>query len=285
LSSVVDPVNVGAAKRASELSSAVGERLLLMHMTSAEDRARARQIAENLNKSFFAHGDAVSRKRARELQLKVAPDDANLERLLWEAYLGIEGYMQLRTPFDALQHYLRDPAGAVALRPSPPLAIPPNTPPQVAQQVWQAAVQQAMQSLMNAAVEVDYSFVNALVESTRVASEFRTKGKFTAARNAKGEIQLSGTDTETGWKRAGVLEQTQVPAAAAAGHPPAPPAVGGQPPAAAAAGHPPAPPVVGGPPPAPPVVGNQAGAQARPANQAAAQPRAAGRRRPKGPSS
>jgi hypothetical protein len=43
LFSVVDPLNVGGAKRASELSSSIGERLLLTHM---KDRVKARQIAE-----------------------------------------------------------------------------------------------------------------------------------------------------------------------------------------------------------------------------------------------
>ena len=52
LFSVVDPVHVGAAKRASELSSSVGERLLLMHMATSEEKPKAKQIAENLNKSF-----------------------------------------------------------------------------------------------------------------------------------------------------------------------------------------------------------------------------------------
>jgi len=202
LFSVVDPVNVGAAKRASELSSSVGERLLLMHMRNSEDKARARQIAENLNKSFFAHGDAVSRTRAKDLQLKIADEDAEMEKLMWEAYLGLESYMELRQPFNALQHYLGDPQGAAALQPHAPLVIPPNAPPQLAQQVWQAAAQQAMQNLANAAVEVEYSLVNAVLESTRVASEYRTTGKLTAFRNVNGEIQLSGTDTESGWKRA-----------------------------------------------------------------------------------
>jgi len=116
--SVVDPVHVGAAKRASELSSSVGERLLLMHMTELEDAPRAKQIAENLNKSFFAHGDAVSRKSAKDLQLKIADDNPALERLIWQAYLGLESYLQLRQPFVALQHYLADPAGAAAVQPA-----------------------------------------------------------------------------------------------------------------------------------------------------------------------
>jgi hypothetical protein len=205
LFAVVDPVHVGAAKRASELSSSVGERLLLMHMTGSEDKTRARQIAENLNKSFFAHGDAVSRSRAKELQLKIADEDTRLEKLVWEAYLGLESYMELRTPFNPLQQYLRDPNGSAAVRPPAPVVLPPNTPPQLAQQIWQTAAQQAMQGLANAAVEVGYSLVNAVLESTRVASEFRTSGTLTASRNINGEIQLSGTDKDSGWKPVGGL--------------------------------------------------------------------------------
>jgi hypothetical protein len=210
LFSVVDPVHIGAAKRASELSSAVGERLLLTHMSSAEDKSRARQIAENLNKSFFAHADAVSRKRAKELELKVADHDTDLAKLLWNAYLGLESYMEFRTPFHALQHYLADPDGAAALRPEAPLAIPPNTPPQVAQAIWNGVANQAVQNMAGRnAVEVGYSLVNAVIESARVASEYRTKGKLIAFRNVNGEVQLSATDTESGWKPV-PLETTKV---------------------------------------------------------------------------
>lgn len=86
---VVDPLNVGASKRASKLSTDIGERLLSMHV-NGEDRTKSRQIAENLNKSFFAHGDAVSKRRARELQLPIAQDDKKLEGLMWEAYCSLE---------------------------------------------------------------------------------------------------------------------------------------------------------------------------------------------------
>lgn len=204
LFSVVDPLNLGAAKRASELSSSVGERLLLMHMTGSEDKPRAKQIAENLNKSFFAHGDAVSRTRAKELQLKIAAEDIELEKLIWEAYTAIESYMELRKPFNPLQHYLSDPNGLAALRPPAPLVVPSNAPEQVLQRVWQAAAEQALQGrAKNSAVEVEYSLVNAILESTRIASEYRSKGKLSAFRNIKGEIQLAAIDTESAWKRMG----------------------------------------------------------------------------------
>lgn len=199
LFSVVDPVSVGAAKRASELSSSVGERLLRIHMVGSEEEARAKQIAENLNKTFFAHGDAVSRTRAKELQLKIV-EDAHLEKLIWEAYLGLEGYMQLREPFNHLQYYLADAAGAASVQPCAPVVLPPNAPPQLAQQVWQAVAQQAMQAATGSAVTVRYSVVNAVLESVRVAAEFRTTGELQAFRHVAGQIQLSVVDTKSSWK-------------------------------------------------------------------------------------
>ena len=198
LFSAVDPVNVGAAKRASELSNDVGARLLQMHMTTPEDQQKAVLIAERLNKSFFAHGDAVSRTRARDLQLKIATNDCQLESLIWRAYEGIESYMELRKPFEPLEHFLKN-GGATALQPTAPIVLPPNAPPQLVQNVWNQVAQQAVESLQNPAVEVPYARINALIESTRVASENRAVGTLTAARVAGGEIHLTGTDRETGW--------------------------------------------------------------------------------------
>lgn len=111
LFSEVDPISIGGSKRASELSTSVGERLLKMHLTNDNGENSARKIAENLNKSFFAHGDAVSRVRARDLNLKIADDDPKLENLMWEAYLGIEDYLKLNDPFDLLRHFISDPKG------------------------------------------------------------------------------------------------------------------------------------------------------------------------------
>jgi hypothetical protein len=131
--------------------------------------------------------------------LKVTENDPELEKLIWEAYLGIESYMQFRKPFVPLQHFL-DNGGAAAVAPTAPLALPPGTPPGLVQQLWNQVAQNALQGLAQPAIEVSYALVLAVIESTRVASEFRQAGKLTAARVAGGEIQLSGVDTETGWK-------------------------------------------------------------------------------------
>lgn len=198
LLSVVDAVHVGGAKRASELSTDVGERLLKMHM-APDEQARARDIAQGLNKSFFAHGDAVSRTRARDLQLKVADNDQELERLIWNAYLGIESHMEFRSPFVPLEHFI-DTAGDDALTPAAPLVLPPNAPEQVVQQVWTQVANRAVQRLAeDPPVEVSYELVPAIIESRRRASAFRTRGSMTAVRMTSGEIHLNMTQTQARW--------------------------------------------------------------------------------------
>lgn len=198
--SAVDPLSVGAAKRASELATTVGERLLRMHLSDPGSKDTARQIAESLNKSFFAHGDAVSRKRARELNLQIAPDDPALEKLIWDAYLAIESYMELRKPFDALQHYMAHPDAQAALQPKGALNLPSNVPPQVLDQIWNSAIQQSMANLNTVPLSVDFLLIHALVESPRVASEFSTSGKISATRIVGGDIQISVLAKEGGWR-------------------------------------------------------------------------------------
>jgi len=195
---VVDPVNVGAAKRASKLSTDIGERLLSMHLNG--DKARSRQIAENLNKSFFAHGDAVSKRRARELQLAIAPDDKELERLIWTAYCALETAMILREPFNPLHDFLKDPTAQSSLVPLAPLMMPANTDPAILQQVWQAAASQAIARAGLAAHKVPFSLFIAVCESVRCASEVRTEGDMWASVLPAGDIKVNVIERVNGWK-------------------------------------------------------------------------------------
>jgi hypothetical protein len=203
LFAAVDPVNIGAAKRASELATDIGERLLQMHMKGDEDRARARTIAESLNKKFFAHGDAVSRSRARDLGLKIGESDADLEKLIWDAYVGLEAYMDLRMPFNALHHFLAN-GGAGALAPTAPLVMPPNTPAQLLQQLWTQAANNSLQAMAQPGIQVDYTIVNAVIESPRLATEHRTDGALSATRVAGGDVQMSAVEKTARWQRVAI---------------------------------------------------------------------------------
>jgi hypothetical protein len=214
LFSTVDPLVVGAAKRASELAVDVGERLLSTHLSDAQ---RAKQIAVNLNKSFFAHGDAVSRQRAIKLGLQVSKkSEPALETLIWQAYQGIEDYMELRKPLNHLHMFLADPAGAASLAAPAPLNLPPNTPPQVMQQILQAVANQAIQMLQGHGVEVAFSVPVALVESSRAASEFRTDGRISASRQQGGEVRLSVIETGARWSSVPMPAITAAPDAGVA---------------------------------------------------------------------
>lgn len=195
----VDPLVIGAARRASDLSTSVGERLLRMHITKPEDHSKPAQIARDLNKSFFAHGDAVSRSRAKELGLNIAAPNPELERMMWAAYEGIEAAMELRKQFDPLAHFMADATAARSLDPPPPAAIPPDSPPQIAEQLWNVIATQVVQRTAGAGARVEFRLLNALIESSRCASEFRTTGYVSAVRLPDGVIKCVSTGTAAGW--------------------------------------------------------------------------------------
>jgi hypothetical protein len=195
----LDPLVVGAAQRASDLASEVGARMLQLHM---KDERRCEQIAQNLNKSFFAHGDAVSRTRALGLELRVAETNVPLERLMWKAYLGLEELMSLRDAFDPAALVLADPAVAAQLEQPAPLQMPPNTPAPVMNQLITQVAQAAAQKALNgSAAEVKFTIVRAVIESVRASSEFRQSGGLSAHRQADGNIRVSTSVRESGWHR------------------------------------------------------------------------------------
>jgi len=200
LFSAVDPVNIGTAKRASELSSWVGERLLRLHMTDPDDKSKAKEIAENLNKSFSDHSDAVSRSRAMDLGLRVSPADKHLENLIWNVYLGIEEYMKFRHPFYPKQHYIQNQNGSQNLNSLSPLQLPDNTPQDIITLAWKTVVDQAIQNCLNVQpIKVDFSIVCSVVESVRFASEFVRSGYLTADLDQSGERNIVITDVESKW--------------------------------------------------------------------------------------
>lgn len=198
LFAVAEPLTIGAAQRASDLASEIGERMLKMHMTTEEDAARCKEIAQNLNRSFFSHGDALSRDRARELGLAIAEADDELEGLLWAAYCGLEDCMDLRTPFNPLAVFMSDPQAAATLTPAPPLMIPANTPPQLAQQAWNAALQQAL-NVSGPAPEVSYEQVRAVVEGRQRSARWVVRGHIQAARLGL-EVKVGVLDVGGGWE-------------------------------------------------------------------------------------
>ncbi len=195
------PLTIGYSKRASSLAEDVGERMLKLHMDDDKDvNNGAKKIARDLNRGFFAHGDAVSRSRARKLNLKIAEDNQDLENLIWTAFLEIETHMELRKPFNPLQVFLADTDAAKQLQPTPSVKFPPNATQDVINAIWNPIVQQILQNNANGGKEVSFSNLHAIIESTRIASECKTTGTVFAHRGPDGGIQTTITPRHSMWE-------------------------------------------------------------------------------------
>lgn len=214
-----EPWTIGHAKRASDLSSEIGERMLRMHLRGEKNVGRIKEIAKNLNKSFLNHGDAVSRRRASELDLPIARPDAVLEELIWRAFVELEEVMELNAPFHTLMVFMAEPAAAATLAPMPALQLPPNSPLEVQQAAWNAVLQQALPA--GTGPEVACRLLKVIVESTRRSAAIVGDGKISAFRLGL-EIKWGLLETNCGWTVFPVpLPPTATPAAS--GHPPGTP--------------------------------------------------------------
>jgi hypothetical protein len=119
-------VGVGVAARGTQLSTTVGEKMLLMHMTEPEGKQKARTISEALNTKYFHHGYPLSRKEAKEIGLPVADSNQALEDLLWSVWKDLETDLKFREAFVALALLKADAACQALFAPVPQLQIPPG---------------------------------------------------------------------------------------------------------------------------------------------------------------
>ncbi len=189
-------VPIGVATRAAQLSVSMGEKLLRMHMKGTSAGAKAKSIAEMLNKKFFHHGYPVGRKEAKEINLKVIEPDATLEKLLWEIWLDLEEEMQCREPFNPMHEIEKSPIAAQLFSPIPQVTIPSGVPPEMQQQIVQSILSQI--SVVNLS-GVDYETKHSIIESVRKASAFVAKGKIFARREADLKISVNRINLNGGW--------------------------------------------------------------------------------------
>ncbi len=195
----VGAVPVGVAARSSQLMLSMGEKLLHLHMTAPEQAQQARTIVEALNRKFFHHGYPLSRREAREIGLKVAETEPELERLMWAVWEDFERELQLREPFSPFWLLKSEPGCQPLFDPVQQVRIPANLPPQVLQQIFNQILQQVGPVQVPG---VPYRVVQAAVESTRLASHYCTEGQIFAARLPDLNFQVNVVPEYQGWKTA-----------------------------------------------------------------------------------
>jgi hypothetical protein len=194
----VEPQVLGFAKRSSSLSVSIGEKMLQMHITDAEEKAQAHSIALKLNKSFFSHGHSLSRKDAKEIGLNVKTPDEELEKLMWDIHEDFEKEIQTRTPFDPLAEYLKNPQASPLLQSPPPINIPPQINQQAAIQILKNYFDQQLNvQLPEVEIELKYGFM----ESIRTASEFFMKGRILVQRNLNMQFKGNMMPLDKGWRK------------------------------------------------------------------------------------
>lgn len=191
----VGAIPLGIAKRGTNLSVSMGEKLLSLHM---EDKNQAKLIAQSLNSSYYHHGYPVGRDEAESIGLNVVrAEAAGIAEQMWGVWQDFSDEMQIEAPFDPIAQIMQDPPTAQRLTTLPNLPIPANLPQQAQQQVFQQFLQQV------AVVQeppVGYSLFLAAVESARCRTQLRESGLLNAIRLADLNIQATRVRTEYAWE-------------------------------------------------------------------------------------
>jgi ABC-type sugar transport system substrate-binding protein len=129
--------------------------------------------------------------------LKVIEPEKPLEEAIWAAWLDIEDELQCRVPFNPMSNVAASPAAATLFAGVPLVNIPTNLPQQLLQQVLQQIVQQV--NVVNVA-PIDYTLIQAAMESARKACKFVTRGKIFATRGADLKISVNMVATSSQWE-------------------------------------------------------------------------------------
>lgn len=193
----VGSVAVGVSARSAQLTVTMGEKLLQLHMKGDADRTKARAISEKLTRDFFHHGYPVSRTEAKNIGLPVAASNSETEQLMWKIWLNMSESLKLRQPFNAIGLLQADKACAELFSSVPQVRLPANLPAQIQQQAMQAVLAQVT------VVQVPptpFENVHAVMESSRVASQFVSRGLVFASRQPDQQYRISTVVSSQGWE-------------------------------------------------------------------------------------
>lgn len=204
----VTTLGVGISARSALLSVTLGEKLLQLHMKEGAEKQRAREISEKLTKDYFHHGYPVNRTEAREIGLKVADRDEELEDLIWKIWCDLSEELKLREPHNPIRVLAENQACQALFAPVPVIQLPGNLPPQLAQQAYQQILAQVQVADVPPA---PFETIHAVIESTRHASRFVTNGLVVGTKTADQQIRLSTLNVRQLWETVALVAAAQQP--------------------------------------------------------------------------
>jgi ATP-dependent protease ClpP protease subunit len=100
LSEEVHPIALGNVNRAHTQSRELATKLLKLHMTSEEDKARIEEIVDDLTKNLHSHSHAINRNEAKDIFGKNIDEPSEEEQnLIWQLYEEYEKTLKLKETF------------------------------------------------------------------------------------------------------------------------------------------------------------------------------------------
>jgi len=209
----VGTVGVGVSARSALLSVTMGEKLLLLHMNGDAEKVKARTISEKLTKDYFHHGYPVNRTEAKEIGLKVAERDRELEDLMWQIWTDLSSELRLREPHNPVTVLAENSESKRLFAPAPSINLPTGQAGQMSPQVLaqiQAQLSQAVQ-----APPAPFEIIHAVIESSRHASRFVTSGIVVGTKTPDQQIRVSTLNIRQGWRTVWPEPAPTAPAVAA----------------------------------------------------------------------
>jgi len=192
----VGAVAIATAARSGQLMLNMGQKLLELHLRTDNERNQARTISENLTKNYFHHGYPVSRTEASLLGLPVAERSSEIEQIMWDVWLNICEELQVRCPFDPVTVLRNKEECSLLFEPIPQIALPDGLP----QELQAAVLQQAIQNInMDAIPAAEYENIHAVLESSRLATRYISRGRVYGSRGLGGQLNVTSVVERQGW--------------------------------------------------------------------------------------
>ncbi len=187
---------IGSAKRSQQLSLSLSEKMLNLHI---QDTNKSKNIAKQLNSSFYHHGYAVGRKEAQEIGLNIVIPDKELEGLLWSVWQDFSNEMNANTVFDPVRELFMNPESKEILSKIAVVEIPANTPQPLIQTMYAQLSQQAAKVENKQTIRLNHLIAS--IESTNLAKASYASSDIAYWRNMDMSIGFNCTIFPTGWTK------------------------------------------------------------------------------------
>jgi hypothetical protein len=201
----IGTLGLGFSHRSSRLAVTLAEKLLVGRSIGGEGFSH-KPLIEALSQQFHAHNYPINRTEAAGLGLPIAEADPKLEELLWRVWMDLEQELKEREPTSIITELLNSSEGAKLLAPVPMMPLPCNAP---MPNYIQGSVQEVIQAGSVTVNPVDFEYLEAVLESPRLAFRRVKRGKILSFRLPDLTIQYNALNTFRGWERVPVPKGDQ----------------------------------------------------------------------------